>query len=208
MPRDVLRTKRHAELCNDSIMITTIGAVVLGLLTWSLCEYVIHRWMAHGRGVWRSTPFNKEHTQHHAEGNYFAPAIRKAFAALLFMAIVAPIAVGITNPISGFTFASSLVFAYVAYEVFHRRLHTHASASRYGRWARRHHFHHHFVDARTNHGVTSPLWDIVFGTYRKSETIHVPRRLCMPWLVDPRTGSIIDAYADTFVLATKSSNPN
>jgi sterol desaturase/sphingolipid hydroxylase (fatty acid hydroxylase superfamily) len=180
---------------------TTFAAGLLGMLTWSLLEYVIHRWIGHGRGLWRS----KEHTRHHAEGNYFAPALQKGFLALLFMAFVSPIAVTMTGPITGYTFASSLVITYIAYEIVHRRLHTHAGIGAYGRWARHHHFHHHFVDARTNHGVTSPLWDIVFGTYRKSGTISVPRRLCMSWLVDPRTGSVIASYANTFVLSKTPS---
>jgi hypothetical protein len=37
----------------------------------------------------------------------------------------------------------------------------------YGRWARGHHFHHHFVDARVNYGVTSPVWDVVLRTRRR-----------------------------------------
>ncbi len=36
---------------------------------------------------------------------------------------------------------------------------------------RRHHFHHHFVDGRANHGVTTPLWDFAFGTCQKPTTI-------------------------------------
>jgi len=37
----------------------------------------------------------------------------------------------------------------------------------YGRWAREHHFHHHFVDLRVNYGVTSGLWDVVLRTRRR-----------------------------------------
>jgi sterol desaturase/sphingolipid hydroxylase (fatty acid hydroxylase superfamily) len=55
------------------------------------------------------------------------------------------------------------------------------------------------VDARTNHGVTSPLWDVVFGTYRAPGTIRVPSRLCMSWLRDER-GEVREDFRDTFVL--------
>ena len=77
---------------------------------------------------------------------------------------------------------------YTFYEVLHRRIHVSAPWGAYGRWARRHHFYHHFENGKMNHGVTSPLWDLVFGTYRKPELIHVPKRLCMEWLRDPATG--------------------
>ena len=182
-----------------------LGAVCFGALTWSFLEYVIHRFAGHGRGLWRSTPFGKEHTRHHAEGNYFAPTRKKVPVAIVIMLLVAPIAIALTNPVVGLSYATSLVGTYAAYEVLHRRLHTHEGRSAYGRWARLHHFHHHFVDPRTNHGVTSPLWDLVFGTYQKPETIRVPQRLCMKWLVDPRTQTIVESYSDVFIVIPSRS---
>ncbi len=189
------------QLDDGCLMITTaIGASILGILTWSLLEYLIHRWVAHARGFWHATPFGQEHTRHHAEGDYFAPTSRKALAAIFIMALISPLAIVLTNVVPGAVFTASLVITYVAYEFLHRRLHTHMGNTAYGRWARHHHFHHHFVDPRTNHGVTSPLWDIVFGTYRKPKIIRVPARLRMSWLVDPHTGEVIEKYADTFVV--------
>jgi len=35
-----------------------------------------------------------------------------------------------------------------------------------------------------NHGVTSPVWDHVFGTHQRPETVRVPRRLALPWMLD------------------------
>jgi Tfp pilus assembly pilus retraction ATPase PilT len=32
--------------------------------------------------------------------------------------------------------------------------------------------------------VTSPLWDIVFGTLHTRDVIKVPRRFVMSWLTD------------------------
>lgn len=182
---------------------SVVGPVLLGIFTWTLLEYVFHRWAGHGRGFWRITPFGIEHTRHHAEGNYFAPTIRKAIAAIVIMMLIAPVSIVLTNQTVGLSFASSLVGTYVAYEFLHRRIHTHASDTRYGRWARLHHLHHHFVNPRTNHGVTSPFWDVVFGTYEKPETIHVPARLCMKWLVNEQTGTVIDTYADRFTVGTR-----
>lgn len=172
-------------------MIAAVLAIAGGAATWTLLEYLIHRWMGHDRRF-RRTPFGVEHVRHHAEGNYFAPTWKKLIAAA-----VIGVAVGVP---AGPAFAAGLIACYGLYEWLHRREHTHAGVGRYGRWARRHHFHHHFVDNRTNHGVTSPLWDHVFGTYARPTTIRVPPKLCMAWLLDPATGDVRAEHAATYQL--------
>ena len=36
----------------------------------------------------------------------------------------------------------------------------------FGKWLRRLHSLHHFDDPEWNHGISGPLWDFVFFTYR------------------------------------------
>jgi sterol desaturase/sphingolipid hydroxylase (fatty acid hydroxylase superfamily) len=177
---------------------TIVLAVLLGAFTWSFLEYVIHRWLGHDRRF-RGNLFGKEHLRHHVEGDYFAPNHKKAmFAAVATMMLGAP-AIAIAG-VLGAAWVVGFVAFYVAYEVLHRREHTHAGIGRYGRWARRHHFHHHFVDGRSNHGVTSPLWDLAFGTYQKPGVIPVPQRLCMKWLLDPQTKDVRVEHAARYTL--------
>ncbi len=173
-------------------------AVVLGVVTWSLAEYLIHRWMGHDRRFRRS-PFGVEHVRHHIEGNYFAPTRKKLLAAAIVVGVLGGPAIALAGT-SGVAYIAGLVGFYGVYEWLHRREHTHAGIGAYGRWARRHHFHHHFVDGRTNHGVTSPVWDLVFGTYRTPAIIPVPRRLCMQWLLDPATGDVRAAHSARYRL--------
>ncbi len=176
-------------------------SVFLGMLTWSLLEYCIHRWLGHD-SRFRPNLFAKEHVRHHIEGNYFAPGWKKGIAALVMLGTAAVPAVWIAGMAIGLAFSAGLVGFYLAYEILHRREHTHAGIGLYGRWARRHHFYHHFVDARFNHGVTSPLWDLVFGTHRTPTVITVPARLLMPWLGTPQTG-IKPEHAMYFALKAK-----
>ena len=176
-----------------------IAAAACGVLTWTLLEYLIHRWMGHDRRFRRS-PFGIEHVRHHVEGNYFAPTWKKLVAAALVAAVLCGPAIAIAGVANGVAYVAGLVAFYGVYEWLHRREHTHAGVGPYGRWARRHHFHHHFVDARTNHGVTSPLWDVAFGTYRRPTKIRVPVKLCMAWLRDPVTGEIRSEHAGTYEL--------
>jgi sterol desaturase/sphingolipid hydroxylase (fatty acid hydroxylase superfamily) len=180
-------------------MIAVTFAVVAGAVTWTLLEYVIHRWLGHDRRF-RGNPFGVEHIEHHIVGDYFAPTWKKVLVAGGVAVVVAAIAILLAGPALGGGYVAGLIGWYAAYEVLHRREHTHGGIGSYGRWARRHHFYHHLVDARTNFGVTSPVWDLVFGTYRKPGVIKVPPKLAMVWLVDRQTGSVHARYADTFVL--------
>ena len=177
---------------------------LLGVLTWTFLEYVIHRWMGHDRRF-HKTPFGREHVRHHIEGNYFAPTWKKLIVAAVLTALLSVPAVLLVGATPGLAYVMGLMIFYGVYEVSHRREHTHPGFGPYGRWARRHHFHHHFVDGKSNHGVTSPLWDVVFGTYRKPSTIKVPPQLCMSWLRDPSTGDVRTEYADTFTLRRSPS---
>lgn len=181
----------------------TSGVVVffgLGAFTWSLLEYVIHRWLGHDRRFKKGI-FAKEHIRHHIEGDYFAPSWKKVVFALAIGVAAAPVAALLLGLAHGIAYVTGLLLFYGAYEVLHRREHTSAGIGPYARWARRHHFHHHFENGKSNHGVTSPLWDLVFRTYERPTIIHVPRKLCMSWLRDPATGAIRDEHARTFVLS-------
>lgn len=183
---------------------SVIAAAAAGVLTWTLLEYAIHRWMGHDRRFRRS-PFGVEHVRHHIEGNYFAPAWKKLIAAAIFIAVLAPPAILIAGASLGLAYVAGLIAFYGMYEWLHRREHTHPGTGPYGRWARRHHFHHHFADGRTNHGVTTPLWDLVFGTYERPSIIKVPPRLCMAWLIDPATGAIRAEHAGTYQLGKQTA---
>jgi sterol desaturase/sphingolipid hydroxylase (fatty acid hydroxylase superfamily) len=173
---------------------TIIVAALLGALTWTFLEYVIHRWLGHD-ARFRPNFFSREHIRHHARGDYFAPTWKKALLSLGALAVIAPPAVLLAGAAAGLAYTAGLVGFYVAYEILHRREHTCRGIGAYGRWARRHHFWHHFVDPSSNHGVTTPLWDLVFGTYRAPEVIAVPERLKMAWLTDPSSGDVYPELA-------------
>jgi len=175
----------------------TLLAALLGVLTWTLLEYVIHRFLGHEPKL-RPNPFATEHVRHHSEGDYFAPTWKKLLVAVFFTALLAWPAMAVAGVGPGLGYLAGLMGFYGVYEVLHRREHTHAGVTAYGRWARRHHFAHHYSDARFNHGVTTPLWDLVFRTYRPVKTVRVPAKFVMPWLKDPATGQVRPEFASTF----------
>ena len=73
-----------------------IAAAACGVLTWTLLEYLIHRWMGHDRRF-RRTPFGVEHVRHHIEGNYFAPTWKKLVAAAIAAAVLCGPAIAIAG---------------------------------------------------------------------------------------------------------------
>jgi len=179
-------------------------ALLLGAFTWSFLEYCIHRWAGHDRRL-RGNIFEKEHTLHHSRGNYFAASWKKAGAAVLLMSVIVGPAILVSGTVAGITYAAGLAGFYLYYEILHRRLHTHEGIGPYGRWARRHHFHHHFGDPSMNHGVTSPIWDRVFGTYRVPERIVVPEKLKMRWLTNEE-GQVAEHLTGLYALRASKSH--
>ena len=175
---------------------TDLLVVLAGCLAWTFIEYGMHHWNGHllkGR-----TRFSKEHLIHHSKKDYFTPWGRKlVFSLLIAMGLwsVSVLFLGLQN---GSCFGGGIFLGYLFYEYVHWASHMVAPKTAYGRWVRRNHFSHHFKDARFNHGVTSPLWDMVFGTYRAPGTIRVPRKLQMGWLMDPDTGGIRHEFRNDF----------
>jgi len=178
-------------------LVASLLAVGLGALGWTLLEYLLHRFVFHGASATRLGA--KEHRRHHARVDYFAPWWQKALAALTVTAVMLPLATIAQGAAIGLSSTSGFIGTYLLYEVLHRRAHTRPPTGAYGRWRRRNHFAHHFVDPRRGQGVTTPLWDRVFGTRLPVARVPVPRRLAMPWLIDAN-GEIRPAHANDYEL--------
>jgi len=167
-------------------MTTHLLSCLLGAFAWTFVEYLMHRF--NGHALKGRTRFSREHLAHHADPGSFTSWPTKIRLALPLASLFTIAAIALAGPIHGALFSSSLLGAYLGYEWLHERAHTHAPSGPYGRWARLHHFSHHFSNPTTNHGVTTPIWDIVFRTYVPTATLTVPQRFAMQWLVDERGG--------------------
>jgi sterol desaturase/sphingolipid hydroxylase (fatty acid hydroxylase superfamily) len=178
-------------------------SALLGAATWGAAEYLIHRFAGHEYAKSRNL-FSVEHVRHHATVSYFAPTSHKVAAAAAVAAMVGPLASAALGRRPGLAYTAGLTAMYGAYEVLHRLAHTRAPKTAYGRWLRRHHFHHHFHDPSGNHGVTSPIGDLLAGTKRQVGVVRVPRRQAMPWLLDER-GELRSEHAGDYELVGRAS---
>ena len=183
-------------------MAALVAVIFAGGVSWTLLEYCIHRWLGHHPRLIKN-PFGVEHTAHHSRGDYFSPSWKKVLFAVGFLVVLGYPATLIGGLFYGPAFLASLVCSYGFYELLHRLEHVWAGFGAYGRWARRHHFYHHFHDPSKNHGVTTPLWDLVFGTYVSPGVIRVPQKLKMRWLCDPTTGDIKERHRAWYQLRQK-----
>lgn len=193
----------------------SLPSFAAGALAWTAAEYCIHRFIGHGpkrtrpKGLLAQlTPsgiaaaFNDEHLGHHADPMYFAPTSHKLLASATVIAVAGTATSFILGPRRAWSFALGLGLTYAGYEVIHRRIHTHEGKGRYGRWLRRHHLYHHHKTPRLNHGVTTPLWDIVAGTLDKlpeNEPLRIPRKHAPAWALD-ENGEVLDRYKKDYVL--------
>jgi sterol desaturase/sphingolipid hydroxylase (fatty acid hydroxylase superfamily) len=166
----------------------TLIALALGLLLWTLLEYLLHRFVFHARVL--GARLAREHLHHHAAVSWFAPWWAKLLLAAPILSALAAVGVLLTGAPGG-ALALGTMTGWLAYEWLHRRIHVAAPRNAYARWARAHHLSHHFGRAHKNHGVTSPLWDWAFGTFEAPGVVGVPRAhaLEFPWLVEAPHGA-------------------
>ena len=137
-----------------------IEVVVLGgagLLCWSLVEYGIHGALSHRL----RTPVSPLHWGHHREPRaVFTSPIAWMPVAALVWALAATIA----GPWHGAAFTAGLLAGFGRYEYVHWRIHFREPRTARQRLLREHHYAHHFVRPQAYHGVTTRLWDHVFGS--------------------------------------------
>ena len=151
-------------------------------MMWTLTEYMLHRFLGHEhRG---KNFFKAEHFQHHARFNYFAPAYKKALSAVILFAILLALGSLVFPVLNVLAFLIGFFGMGTLYEVTHFRYHSKNPVAKIFIVLRKHHFYHHFHNPKVNHGVTSRIWDRIFGTFTPVEKVNIPEQMIMNWLMD------------------------
>jgi 4-hydroxysphinganine ceramide fatty acyl 2-hydroxylase len=149
-------------------ILTVAGLFVLGILLWTLLEYLIHRYIFHYEP---KSHLGKRlhyivHGVHHDYPNdarrlVMPPSISVPLAVLfyiLFLLIFGHLAPGVF---------AGLVFGYVCYDMLHYATHHFPMKRGLWLWLKQYHLRHHYKNDDAGFGISSPLWDYVFGTTRK-----------------------------------------
>jgi sterol desaturase/sphingolipid hydroxylase (fatty acid hydroxylase superfamily) len=181
-------------------LLVAAGTFGIGMMLWFTGEYLLHRFAMHhlhGKGM-----MSREHLEHHVHSTWrfsYTHLLSWTGVVVVGAAIWLPVGWLVHGTATGLLLAAGWAGGYAFYEFQHARSHLVPPRGRYGRWIRRHHLHHHFGRPMSNHGVSMPLWDHVFGTHEAPEQIRVPRRLALPWMLDDR-GDLLDEFTDDYVL--------
>jgi sterol desaturase/sphingolipid hydroxylase (fatty acid hydroxylase superfamily) len=141
----------------------------LGLLVWTLTEYCLHRFAFHYEA---SSKFGKRlhfivHGVHHDDPNDPSRLVMPPAVSLLIGAAMMPIFYFACGPIYCLPFTFGFIWGYLGYDFIHYYTHHFTPRTAIGRYLKQSHMLHHFQDPTTRMGVSSPLWDFVFGTMGK-----------------------------------------
>ncbi|MFQ5740029.1 MAG: sterol desaturase family protein [Acidobacteriota bacterium] len=146
--------------------------VPAGLLFWTALEYGLHRFVFHlrPRSKVAARILASLHLRHHGDPrNRERILVRLPYSVSMSIFLLV-----VLTPVLGSLFRSAGLLAgiwagFLYYELVHYRVHLSKSNGGLLAYQRRSHFHHHYVDEGYCFGVTSPLWDRVLGTYKRTE---------------------------------------
>jgi len=144
---------------------------LLGLFLWTFAEYTLHRFLFHHKPT---TPRQERifflfHGIHPAQPQVKTRLVMPfpvsiPMALILFGLIYLIVAVLLRTPQWVAPLMSGFLIGYLAYDLTHYATHHWEMRSRLAKFLKRHHMQHHYKDPNTRFGVSSPLWDWVFGT--------------------------------------------
>jgi sterol desaturase/sphingolipid hydroxylase (fatty acid hydroxylase superfamily) len=164
----------HPSLSTSTIVGLTAG----GLFFWTLTEYLLHRFVFHyepKNALGKHLHFMM-HGVHHDYPNdskrlVMPPAVSIPLA-LIFL--------GFFHSIMGHAYAApffaGFIFGYICYDEIHYATHHAPLKGKVGLWLKHHHVLHHYRDPEKGFGVSSPLWDYVFGTMEHVGDEVAPQR--------------------------------
>lgn len=142
------------------------GLVMFGVFVWTITEYLLHRFIFH---LELKSEFGKKihfifHGVHHdypsdSRRLVMPPSVSIPLATLfylLFRFLIGDVAV--------YPFFAGFLSGYLFYDMTHYAVHHFNMHSKFWLALKHHHIKHHYKDPDRGFGVSSPLWDIIFGT--------------------------------------------
>ena len=147
-----------------------IAACVVAIV-YPLVWYLLHRFVLHGRYLYKSPVFAKTwkriHYDHHRDPNdlrvLFGALVTTLPTVALFSIPIGWLLAGLEGAVAGMV---SGVLVTMFYEFCHCIQHLHYTPkSAFLRDIKRLHLLHHFRNETGNYGITNYFWDKLFGTY-------------------------------------------
>lgn len=150
---------------------TAVELFIGGLAFWTITEYTLHRWIFHyePKSSWGKYLHFMMHGVHHDYPNdskrlVMPPSLSIPLASAFFGVYWL-----VLGPVYAWPFFGGFMLGYLFYDEVHYA--THHAPMKFGWWqkVKHHHILHHYHDPDKGFGVSSPLWDVVFGTLDPTE---------------------------------------
>lgn len=137
----------------------------LGYFSWTLAEYLLHRFFFHiseDQNKILSKVSHTVHGVHHEQPTDFKRMFMPPVPATIFMAIFFGVFYLIMNT-NVFVYLPGFLFGYLTYAYTHFKIHQ-SKPPKALKWLWTHHLKHHYQDDEKAYGVSSPFWDVIFRT--------------------------------------------
>ncbi len=138
----------------------------IGFAVWTITEYLLHRFIFHYHptskigqrlhfifhGVHHDYPRDKK--------RLVMPPSASIPLALLFYWLFSLM----LSPLHLYAFFPAFLLGYLVYDMLHYAMHHYNFKSGIMKRIKQHHMLHHYADPNHGYGVSSSLWDIIFGS--------------------------------------------
>jgi sterol desaturase/sphingolipid hydroxylase (fatty acid hydroxylase superfamily) len=148
----------------------TVGMFLLGFIAFTWVEYNVHRYVFHMK-TYSAVRAKLQYTIHGVHHEYPKDKDRLAMPPLLSVTI-ATILLLIFRVIMGdlvFSFFPGFLVGYASYLAIHYMVHAFAPPKNVFRKLWVNHGTHHYKNGEVIYGVSSPLWDYVYGTMKEKK---------------------------------------
>ena len=149
-----------------------------GMFTFTLLEYLIHRYIFHMFAVTETTSGWTPHKQHGIHHDYPKDKSRLAMPPIASISIATIILLLFQLFLNqyAYAFTAGVVSGYASYLLVHYIVHIYRQPQGFWKYLWVNHAIHHYVDETVMYGVTTAIWDHVFGTAKAPETARIDRK--------------------------------
>jgi 4-hydroxysphinganine ceramide fatty acyl 2-hydroxylase len=158
------------DAINEIGVARSVGTALAGLICWTLFEYIIHRFAFHfnPKGKLSAKIIYIIHGNHHHfprdKERLFMPPVPSLIIALLFFSIMYLVSYWLGVDRFLFTFFSGFIIGYLMYGTMHYAIHAGRPPFKWMKPLWRNHHLHHYKEGQKGFGVSTTLWDRLFGT--------------------------------------------
>lgn len=142
-----------------------------GLLIWTLTEYLMHRVVFHydAKSKFGKTLVFLFHGIHHNEPEDATRLVMPPVPAIVLASMLYAIFFPFLGAVYIKPFFAFFMIGYLCYDYIHYGTHHFACKGPVMKFLKRYHMLHHYGTPGTRFGVSSPLWDLILGTYEKDQ---------------------------------------